>query len=304
MTRIMCIGHAVQDYVFGMAELPDGGKKHRASTFECVGGGPAATAAAAIARLGGEAHLAARIGDDAVADAIVAELETYGVDCARVRRFPGRSSSLSAVMVDAKGERMIINYRDGDLPGAAAWLGADFFDGADAVLADTRWIEGAVVAMKSARAAGVPAILDADEPTPDAPELLGAASHLAFSADGLRGLTGSQDLRAGLTRIQERYGAWTCATDGARGVLVIDGAGARSVGAFRTEVVDTLGAGDVWHGAFALALGEGASEINAVRFANAAAAVKVSRTGGRKGAPTRTEVDAFLRLNQPMESAL
>ncbi|MBY0421395.1 MAG: hypothetical protein K2Q06_03755, partial [Parvularculaceae bacterium] len=68
--------------------------------------------------------------------------------------------------------------------------------------------------------------------------------------------------------------------------------------------VDTLGAGDVWHGAFALALAERKTEDDSVRFASAAAAIKVSRKGGRKGAPTRAEVDAFLKTRQMMEPAL
>jgi len=64
--------------------------------------------------------------------------------------------------------------------------------------------------------------------------------------------------------------------------------------AFVVPVVDTLGAGDVWHGAFALALAEGRDEAEAVRFASAAAAIKVQRAGGRSGAPTRVELDEFL----------
>lgn len=299
MARIMCIGHAVQDYVFTLPELPSGGRKYRASAFNCVGGGPAATAAVAIARLGGKAALVARLGEDRVADAIICELEAYGVDCARVKRFAGRASSLSAVMLDAKGERMIVNYRDADFPAGAEWLGEA--SGFDAVLADTRWPEGAAAGFAAARKANIPAVLDADDPVPDDPAMLERATHLAFSADGLAGLTGEKDPSRALKSVRARYGAWTCVTDGARGVLLCDDDGVSAIGAFDVDPVDTLGAGDVWHGAFALALGEGATETDAVRFANAAAAIKVTRSGGRTGAPTRAEVDAFLDRNTEME---
>lgn len=299
MARIMCIGHAVQDYVFSLPDLPAGGRKFRASAFECVGGGPAATAAVAIARLGGKAALGARLGDDPVAATIVSELETCGVDCSRVKRFAGRSSSLSAVMVDAAGERMIVNYRDPDMPAGAGWISDAA--GFDAVLADTRWPAGASAGFAAARAAGVPAVLDADDPVPDDPAMLARATHLAFSADGLQGLTGETDRARALKSVHERFGAWACVTDGARGVMVCDAAGVSAVGAFAVEVVDTLGAGDVWHGAFALRLAEGAQEKDAVRFANAAAAVKVTRKGGRSGAPRRAEVDAFLAANRETE---
>lgn len=295
----MCIGHAVQDYVFSLPELPSGGRKFRAAAFDCVGGGPAATAAVAIARLGGEAFLAARVGDDAVADAIIAELESYEVDCARVKRFTGRASSLSAVMVDAHGERMIVNYRDPDMPVDASFIGAA--SGFDAVLADTRWPEGAAAGFAAARAAGVPAVLDADDPVPDDPAMLGRATHLAFSADGLQRLTGDNDSARGLAAVRKRFGAWVCVTDGARGVLFSGDGGVAAIGAFEVTPIDTLGAGDVWHGAFALALGEGAAEPDAVRFASAAAAIKVTRAGGRKGAPTRKDVDDFLATHKEME---
>ena len=258
----MCIGHAVQDFVFSLPDLPSGGRKFRAESFASVGGGPAATAAVAIARLGGAASLAARVGDDPVADAIVGELEGYGVDCTRVKRFAGRASSLSAVMVDARGERMIVNYRDADMPAGAEWIGDAA--GFDAVLADTRWPAGAAAGFALARAASVPAVLDADDPVPDDQAMLSRATHLAFSADGLQGLTGENDPARGLKSVHERYGAWTCVTDGARGVMTCDSSGVTAAGAFAVDVVDTLGAGDVWHGAFALRLAEGAAEAEAV----------------------------------------
>lgn len=295
----MCIGHAVQDYVFALPELPAGGRKFRAESFDCVGGGPAATAAVAITRLGGGASLAARLGQDAVADAIIGELEGYGVDCARVKRCAGRASSLSAVMVDARGERMIVNYRDAAMPENAEWIGDAV--GFDAVLADTRWPAGAAAGFEAARRAGVPAVLDADDPVPDDPAMLARATHLAFSADGLQGLTGEAEPMRALKSVHDRFGAWACVTDGGRGVLMCDAAGVAAIGAFAVDVVDTLGAGDVWHGAFTLRLAEQAGEIEAVRFANAAAAIKVTRTSGRRGAPLRNEVDAFLSSRQPME---
>ncbi len=295
----MCIGHAVQDYVFSLPELPAGGRKFRAAAFECVGGGPAATAAVAIVRLGGEASLAARLGADTVADAITGELEGYGVDCSRVKRFAGRTSSLSAVMVDARGERMIVNYRDPEMPAGPDRIGdvAAF----DAVLADTRWPAGAATGFAAARAAGVPAVLDADDPVPDDPAMLSRATHLAFSADGLLGLTGDGDPARAIKSVHERFGAWVCVTDGARGVMLCDSGEISTIGAFAVDVVDTLGAGDVWHGAFALRLAEGAPEAGAVRFANAAAAIKVSRKGGRSGAPRRAEVENLLATHREME---
>lgn len=300
MTRVLCVGHAVQDYVFHLPELPRLAEKHRAKDFECIGGGPAATAAVTIARLGGEAALVARVGDDAIADTIRAELEQHGVDCRYLARMASRRSSLSSVFIDSQGERMIVNYADPTMPEDAGWVSDLSLVGFSAVLADTRWPQGSETLLRRARDAGLPAVLDADLPVPRSPQLLLAASHVAFSLAGFRDFLGqssaslSELLRA-LQQIAEELRRWCCVTMGAQGVAYSDGATPELSPAFTVPAVDTLGAGDVWHGAFALALAEGISEPEAVRRASAAAAIKVSRAGGRNGTPTRAELDRFLQ---------
>jgi len=294
MATVLCVGHAVQDFVFGVPVLPSRAEKYLARSFTSVGGGPAATAAVAIARLGGRAALAARLGDDAIAGLIEAELASHGVDCSALRRFHGCSSSLSAVLVDAAGERLIVNHLDPGMPDSAEWLPDARAIGAAAVLADTRWPAGAAQALARARAAGLPAVLDADKPLPRDPLLLAAASHLAFSADALTDFTGDADPVRALQAVAATLDAWCCVTVGADGVYVLDHGSLEHHPGHAVPVVDTLGAGDVWHGAFALGLAEGMAATAAVRFASAAAALKVQRHGGRAGAPTRAEVEAFL----------
>ena len=294
MPNILCVGQAVQDFVFGVDEIPDRAEKFRADRFEAVGGGPAATAAVAITRLDGRAAVAARLGDDGVADLIVAELEGYGVDCRLMRRFAGCMSSLSAVILDGKGERLIVNYLDKALPSDAGWLPDALPEGTGAVLADTRWPEGAGAMLALAKAAGLPAVLDGDRPVPKDIDFLRAASHLAFSAEGLQDFSGSGDHETSLSRVAEETDAWCCVTLGAGGVSYVSGDETGTVPAFPVTPVDTLGAGDVWHGAFALALADGQDEVNAVRFASAVEALKVRRFGARAGMPSRGEVEAFL----------
>ena len=294
MANVLCVGHAVQDYVFSVPELPRTAEKHQASHFMSVGGGPAATAAVTITRLGGRAMLAARVGDDAIADIIVGELEGHGVDCSLVRRFPGCSSSLSTVLVDGAGERMIVNYRDPGLPDETDWLPSARQAGASAVLADSRWPAGAARALAAARDDGLPAVLDADKPVPPGSAMLQAATHVAFSAEALADYTGEADPVTGLKWVASKLPGWCCVTAGRAGVYVLDAGLLSHYPGHEVPVVDTLGAGDVWHGAFALRLAEGADEVAAVRFASAAAALKVQRRGGRAGAPTRAEVEGLL----------
>ena len=289
MAHVLCIGTAVQDFVFSVPSMPERAEKHRATHFESVGGGPAATAAVAVARLG----------DDPVAGIVTAELQADGVDCSLVRRFSDRTSSLSSVFVDDKGERLIVNYLDIDMPSATDWLPDAIPAGVDAVLADTRWPDGALYMLQLARNAGLPAVLDADVPVPPDGELVRTATHVAFSAPGLAGLCGDEDPEKGLRIAADSTDAWCGVTLGARGTKYVEAGRIAHVDAYRVTAIDTLGAGDVWHGAFALALAEGQATSDALQFASAAAAVKVRNGGGRAGSPDRHEVEELMQRTLP-----
>ncbi len=291
MAEVLVLGMAVVDLVFAMDRLPDRAEKYRADTFEIVGGGCAANAAVAIARLGGVAHLATRLGDDAMGDLIRADLIAEGVRLDLTQRLPDSRSSCSAVTIDAAGERQIVNFRGAGLTEATGWIAAA--PEVAAVLVDNRWAAGASVALDLAQARGVPGVVDAEAP-PEA-EVLARASHVAFSRNGLLAFAGGDDLKSALRVATARLPGWVCVTDGAQGTYWLDGDTPRHAPAFPVDVRDTLGAGDVWHGAFTLALAEGRGEAQAVRFANAAAALKCTTFGGRKGCPDRAALDEFLK---------
>ncbi len=291
MTRVLVAGSVVVDFVFDVDAMPDLPEKYKANDARIVGGGCAANAAVAIARLGGDAHLAGRMGDDPVGRMITDDLLAEGVNCALLRPQSGARSSFSSIYVDLSGERQIMNFRGAGLSQSADHLNAEAGH-ADAVLADTRWPEAASVLMKSAKARGIPGVIDAEAPVFH--QAVSDASHVAFSAQGLAEFSGTSDLSTGLSLAADQLGAWVCVTDGASGVLSQDKTGQHHHPAFKIDVTDTLGAGDVWHGAFALALGEGRSETEAIRFASAVAALKCTRAGGRSGTPTRAETQDFL----------
>ena len=286
MAEVLSVGMAVADFVFRVRTIPSRPEKYRARSLETVVGGPAANAAIAVARLGGRAVLATRLGDDAVADTVRIGLEAEGVEC-RIRR-RGRSP-VSAAMIDASGERQVVNF-----PGEALAEAAGTLDGIApaAVLADVHWTQAALAGLALARSRGVPGVVDAEPPATEA--VLEAASHVAFSRAGLAAFTGIGDKETALADAGRRLRAWVCVTDGAESVSYVSGDDVKTVPAFPVRAVDTLGAGDVWHGAFALHLAEGAGEAAAVRFANAAAALKCVRPGGGQAAPGRDAVETLL----------
>ncbi len=294
MKRVLCVGIATLDQVFRVETMPARAEKFRAHELVVTGGGTAANGAVAIARLGGAVSLYATLGEDPIGREIVAGLEREKIDCSGVRRAPGVRSPLSAIIVDRTGERMIVSYADRTLPGAAHGLPDRLPEGVDAVLGDTRWQEGSAHFFRLAREAGLPAILDADRAPDEVPELITLASHVAFSMQGLRDLTGLDEPEAALRVLGPSTAAWLGVTHGAEGVFYWREGAIVHEPSFKVTAVDTLGAGDTWHGAFTLALAEGAAEPDAVRFASAAAAIKCTRFGGRDGAPSRAEVETFL----------
>jgi sulfofructose kinase len=129
------------DHIFSVGEIPQQPLKYRARDFKAVGGGNAATAAVAIARLGGRAHLIARLGDDPIGDAIIRELDEYGVDTGLAPRFSGCASSLASILVDDAGDRLIVSYFDPRIPHETDWL-PQIPPGVGAVLADAHWRAG------------------------------------------------------------------------------------------------------------------------------------------------------------------
>ncbi|WP_158516195.1 PfkB family carbohydrate kinase [Bosea vaviloviae] len=290
---VFSLGIATLDYVYSVETMPTRGEKYRSRDLAVVGGGCAGNASVAIARLGGRSWLATRLADDLTGDQIVAELRGEGVDTGFSLRAPGLRSPVSAILVDAEGERMVISYSDPAMPMTTDWLPGSLPEGAGAVLADTRWGEGALAVLTLARKAGLPGVLDADRKPPH-PDLVATASHVAFSAQALQELSEEDDPRLGLAKIARDATTWLAVTLGKDGVLFVENGETAHIPAFAVAAVDTLGAGDVWHGAFALALAEGQGERAAIRFASATAAIKCTRFGGRAGAPRREEVERFL----------
>ena len=295
MAKVLVAGSAVMDFVFALDEMPRAAQKYRARDAAFLGGGCAASAAVAVVRLGGAPILVAPLGDDEAGDMIVKGLERDGVDCSAIKRVAGRRSSFSSVFIDRHGERQIVNYRDPALEHDLSWLTRLDAIRFDAALADSHLPSAAAATMRAARERGVPGVLDGEVPTRGAGEAIGLASHIGFSAQGLADLSGEADIEKGLRAARAATPGFVCVTDGANGTYHLSGDAIVHTPAFKVEAVDTLGAGDVWHGAFALALAEGKDETEAIRFANAVAAIKCSRPGGRAGYPGRGDVTEFMK---------
>ncbi len=291
--KILCVGALTMDTIFRLETLPDGPGKFIPLDAVEVAEGMASAQAATIARLGGEVALWASAGDDAIGDRLIQQISGEGVDTTRVRRVPGARSGFSTIFMDVRGERMIVPKYDADLMAAPA-TAPDLSDFA-AVMTDVRWPGAAELALKAAREAGIPGILDADVgPRETIETLVRLASHVVASEGGAALVTGADDPRIAAERLSAGHPGFICVTAGEKGCWWGEGGTVRHTPAPVIEAVDTLAAGDVFHGAFAFGLMEGWAMQSVIGFASAAAAIKCTRFGGRLGAPTRAEVEAFV----------
>jgi sulfofructose kinase len=308
MPRILCAGIAVLDEVFRVDTLPPPDGKVEATEFITVMGGCAVNAAVAVGRLGGKVRLAAPFGgppgEDASGDRVLAGLQSEGVDCTGCMRVPGCRTPVSAIFVNGRGERAIVNYRDRRLDAARPDNPEGLLDGIDAMLADNRFPDFVAPLCGAALRRGIPVVIDADKPTIDHHRLFAAATHVIFSAECLRATARTSDLAAGLAHMARFTNAFLAVTDGPGPVLWREDGSVRRMPVFPINAVDTLGAGDIFHGAFTLVLAEGRTIEIALRFAAAAAGLKCARFGGSAVAPLRAEVDALVAGFSPAATAL
>lgn len=299
MPHILCAGIAVLDEVFRIREFPLPDTKVEASEFITIGGGCAANAAVAIARLGAKVRFAAPLGgpagEDAIGNRLVEGLDGEGIECSGCVRVTGGRTSVSAIFIDAHGDRTIATFRDHRLDAVVPDDPDGLVAGMDAVLVDKRFVEFVMPICRAALRRGIPVVIDADNPTEDSHPVFAAGTHIIFSGECLRATARTDDLAAGLAHMAKRTGAFLAVTNGPRPVLWRDDDKIRETPVFNIKVVDTLGAGDVFHGAFTLALVEGREIDEAMRFAAAAAGLKCSRFGGSTAAPRRAEVDTLLQ---------
>lgn len=299
--HIVFAGAATMDMIFSVDALPRGPGKVLPRALVQAAHGMATSAAVAATRLGGRASLVTRIGADMMGDHFIAQIAAEGVDCRHVRRFEGVPTPLSAVIVDDDGERLILPYYDPGLGSDPAWIPASLIAAADAVQVDVRWPEGAARVLELARAAGRIAVLDADTGPVEIIESLAAlATHAVFSEPAALAVSGAADIAAALPVLAARFAGFVAITGGAEGCFWMENGIARQAPPPPVRAVDTLAAGDVFHGAFTLAITEGRAIADAIAFANTAAALKCTSFGGRLGTPARAEVDAWLSRNPPI----
>ncbi len=296
--RILCIGIPVRDLTFRVSGVPGRGSKENASHFDEICGGNALNAAIGIVRLGGRASICGPMGDvkETSSRFIFDALAHEGIETKHIMHMPGLVTPISAVMVDPSGERTIVTFRDPELWKVQLPDTETLLDDCAAILTESRCAEFCTELCAEAQRRGIPVIVDVDRAMSLREGLLNASSHLVFSSEPLQETADVTDDAQALKKISKLTKSFLAGTRGARGTIWLDENQAiQETPAFPVHTVDTLGAGDVFHGAFALAITEGQELRQALRFASAAAALKCTRFGGAFAAPQRIEVEELLK---------
>jgi sulfofructose kinase len=293
---IVVVGHTALDRVYRIDAFPAKPTKVSARDHREEGGGSAANAAAAVAVLGGAVALWSRVGDDDPGAKARRALERSGVDVGGVIACEGAKTPTAAVIVDGKGERLVVSEDDHVLPMEADWLPLAKISDAGAVLSDLTWLEGTRAAFAAARAAGVPTLVDVDLGGGILLErVVDLTDYAIFSAPALEAFVAGTDDDTRLDALIGMGLRHAGVTRGAAGYLWKTRGGERGAQAsFKVPVVDTTGAGDAFHGVFALGVASGLTDAECALAASAAAALKCRRLGARAGLPGALELDAFL----------
>lgn len=315
---VLCVGHAAYDLVYSVDHHPEADEKCLASGLLMCGGGPAANAAVTVARLGGIAAFAGYLGRDVFGDMHFEELLSEGVITTLVVR-GGHPTPLSSIIVKPGGKRTVIAHK-----GSTPVLEPDQVDFTrvrpGAILFDGHEPAISVPLAKKARTENIPAILDAGSVHKGTTELALLCGYLAASEKFARDLSGEKDPARAL-RFLARIAPVAVITLGEAGLVWAYGAAGpasgdfestqtsgggrrgsgnqapqpRSLPAFPVDAVDTTGAGDIFHGAFALRIARGEEVPDALRYASAAAALGCAGLGARPAIPSKAEVEEFLK---------
>jgi sugar/nucleoside kinase (ribokinase family) len=299
VTKIDLVGVGLNatDTLIRLSEFPQRGSKLEYDAEHVMPGGQVATTVIACQAWGLRTRYVGKLGDDDASRLHEREFRRAGVDAGLIK-VAGAASPKSLIIVDPEGERTVLCRRDERVILRPEELQRDWITQARALHVDGHDTAAATLAATWAREGGLVVIADLDEVYPGVDALIEKIDYLIVSRDFPVRLTGEKDLAKALREIRDRYGCrLTAATLGQDGVLAWDGQTIHHGAAYRVPVVDTTGAGDIFHAGFIFALLRGWELERQLDFACAAAAMNCMAEGARGGITSLDAVLKFMETN-------
>ncbi len=292
---VVGVGLNATDTLIRLARFPVIGSKVEFEDVSILPGGQTATAIVACQGWGLRTRYVGKLGDDTAATLHHTAFDLTGVE-SQVLTASGCPSAQSIILVDGSGERTVLLKRDSRLALQPSELQRSWITNARALHLDGFDTATATLAATWARDAGIPVIADLDELYPGVDHLLPLIDYLIVSRDFPTRLTGEDDLETALKAMHHRYGCrLTAATLGADGVLAWDGRLLHYTPAYHVPVVDTTGAGDLFHAAFIYGLLQDWPLSRQLDFACAAAALNCTAPGARGGIQSTATIEQLMR---------
>jgi sulfofructose kinase len=280
---VVGVGLNATDTILQLSEFPECGSKVEYDSELVMPGGQVATTVVACQSWGLSTRYVGKLGDDDAARLHAREFTRMGVE-GQLIHVPGATSARSLILVDRRGERTVLCRRDERVTLRPEELKREWIVNARALHVDGHDTAAATLAAGWARAAGVPVVADLDDIYPGVDALIEKVDYLVVSRDFPGRLTGESNLKTALREIQTRYGCvLTAATLGPDGVLAWDGDRFHYAAAYRVPVVDTTGAGDIFHAGFIYGLSQDWALERQLDFSCAAAALNCMHEGARGG---------------------
>ncbi|HNX34565.1 MAG TPA: PfkB family carbohydrate kinase [Kiritimatiellia bacterium] len=293
--KITGIGYCGMDYLCIVPQVPLDDKVEIIESL-VQGGGPSVTAIVAAARLGAKAAFCGAVGDDERGAQIVKGLADEGLDTHGVKVRRGAESPAGFCWIEQKsGKRSIAWTRGNARPLSPREIDRDLIRESSVLHMDGHQAKAAIAAAKIARKQGVTVSIDAGTLVPDIDELLGLSDIVIASEKFAGRYTGEADMAAAVKKLFAGNRRFAAVTLGKAGSLGFDGKRLIKCPAFKVGVVDTTGAGDVYHGAFIFDYARGSAWAECMRFAAAVSALKCTKFGGRTGIPSLTTAERFMR---------
>lgn len=289
--RAVGIGQCSWDLLALSEGFPKPDTKHEIGSLSGQGGGPVATAMVALARLGARCSFHGVAGDDEYGPKIAQSLLDEGVDASGLVMRSRAGSQVAFILVEPSTQRRTIIWRRPTaVPLGAQELPEGFLDGSDILLLDGLMSEVSLHAARMAKGAGVPVLLDAGRMRPGMMELAAMADHVVGSEEFARDIGMNPDSPEDFhQKARSTFPGLLTITLGKRGCISFPDAGPIHVPAYDLDVLDTTGAGDVFHAGYAYGVMRGLPLVDTLKFASALAALKCRSLGGRAGIPTLDE---------------
>jgi len=300
--KIVVVGSSNTDLVVRLSRLPRPGETLLGGKFATVAGGKGANQAVAARRAGGRVSFIGRVGRDEFGERALFDLARERIDVRGVSRDHSTPSGVALIMVSARGDNIIAvsSGANGRLTAAQIVRARKIFSGAAVVLLQLEIPMPAVcIAARLAREAGARVILNPAPAIPMSRALLKNVSILTpneSEAELLTGIRVTHEASAARAarRLHEQGVGTVIITLGSRGAYVSSVSMCERVAANAVKAVDTTAAGDVFNGVLAVALAEDRSLRDAVHYANAAAALSVTRRGAQSSAPSHAAIRRFM----------